>query len=244
MIQKKQHDVWKSSLLTTLGIFHAFSDRHTGDVLQAENRDALLTRIGISPTQTIGSQQVHGGMVQPVTKADIGREVAACDGLVYKDDHTYPVGLRLRVADCVPLIAVDPLARVVGVAHAGWKGTTARIAQTLIETMSSVGAHPTDIYIAIGPHIGMCCYTIEQDRAQMFQKQFGLNEKIIAHQVNQWHTDLGYANYDALQKAGVSKDHIDWSLTCTSCQVSDFYSYRKDTKETFGEQLGIIGFTS
>src|SRR5258706_14753457 len=158
MIQKNKHGIYTSSLLASLGIFHGFSDRHAGDILHTSGLNNVLSLIGIRQEETIKCEQIHGGAVRLVTSRDIGAEIKQCDGLVYKDDLVHPIGLRLRVADCVPIICVDPISRVLGVAHAGWKGTVAGIAQTLVGTMISAGAHALDLYVAIGLLIGMCCY--------------------------------------------------------------------------------------
>ncbi len=108
--------------------------------------------------------------------------------------------------------------------------------------MVAAGCTPGDIRLSIGPHIGMCCYTVPDDRAEVFQKIFGNNEKITARERDGWHLDIGYVNYLQLVNAGIKKEHIDAPVTCTSCQVSEFNSFRKDTKKTFGVQLGIIHF--
>jgi len=149
-----------------------------------------------------------------------------------------PIGVTF--ADCVPILAVDPKAKIIGTAHAGWKGTLARIARELIGAMTNAGANIHTIYISIGPSIGMCCYNVTDDRAKAFQKQFGNNEKIAARIQGKWYLDIGYANYLQLLEAGIMKEHIDTSEACTSCQVAEFHSFRKDKKGTFGVQLGVI----
>jgi len=53
--------------------------------------------------------------------------------------------------------------------------------------------------------------------------------------------DIGYVNLLQLRKSGIPNTHIDARVMCTSCQHNLYYSFRKDTKETFGEMLGVIG---
>ncbi len=72
------------------------------------------------------------------------------------------------------------------------------------------------------------------------QKQFGENERIAARISGEWHLDIGYANYQLLLEEGIQKDHIDAPPVCTSCQVAEFNSFRKDPKDRFGVQLGVI----
>lgn len=86
----------------------------------------------------------------------------------------------------------------------------------------------------------MCCYNVMEDRAVAYQKQFGRDDKIASRIQGEWHLDIGYANYQQLIDAGVEKEHIDAPATCTSCQVSEFNSFRKDPKDKFGVQLAVI----
>ncbi len=208
----------QSPLLLKLGIVHWYDDRHT----------KLNTEIAVP-------QQIHGTRIAVVTKKDQGKTIPGVDGLVSKD-----IAIGVSFADCVPILAVDPKAKIIGTAHAGWKGTLHGIARELILTMTNAGADVKNIYISIGPHIGMCCYNVPDERARVFQKQFGTDEKIAARIDGDWHVDIGYVNYLQLLKAGIAKEHIDAPPSCTSCQVAEFHSFRKDSKDTFGVQLGVI----
>src|SRR5258706_13396149 len=113
MIRKNKDGIWESSLLTSHGIFHGFSDRHAGDILDTNGLNSVLSQVGIKEEETINCEQVHGGVVRLVTGRDRGKEIQQCDGLVYKDSAARPIGLRLRVAVCVPIIAIDPCVRVI-----------------------------------------------------------------------------------------------------------------------------------
>jgi YfiH family protein len=206
-------------------------------------RNNFISKLGIQTDHAVFPQQVHGSAVYCVKAKDFGSTIANNDGLVYKNHGgKNAMILGVHTADCVPILAIDSKVNIIGTAHAGWKGTLGTIARELIIAMKKLGADVNNIYVSIGPHIGMCCYNIMDDRARVFQKQFGINEKITGRIQGEWHLDIGYANYQTLLESGVAGDHIDASVTCTSCQVKEFYSYRKDTKETFGEQIGFIGF--
>lgn len=237
MIQKHANHTYTSSLLATLGIRHGYSTRWFGDLRRDENRDRFLTTAGMKRSDLVVGQQVHGIQVALVKDADKGNILSGLDGLV---TTTTGIVLGVTFADCVPILAVDPKARVVGTAHAGWKGTHAGTACELILGMKKAGADVSTIYVSIGPHIGMCCYNVYEDRALEFRKKFGQNEKISTKILGEWHVDIGYANYQLLLDSGITRDHIDAPVMCTSCQVSEFNSFRKDPKDKFGVQLGII----
>ncbi len=218
----------QSKLLTQLGIVHGYSTRNV-------TREKFLEGLGVKGEDMVMGQQVHGIKIATVNDSDRGKILTGIDGLISK---TLPIGVTF--ADCVPVLAVDPQARIIGAVHAGWKGTLGGIARDLISEMKKAGAEANKIYVSIGPHIGMCCYNIMDDRVAAFQKQFGEEEKIAARIEGAWHLDIGYANYQLLIAVGVQKEHIDAPPTCTSCQVAEFNSYRKDSKETFGVQIGVI----
>lgn len=218
----------QSALLTNLGIVHGYATRH-------ERKEKIFELLGVRPEDVVVGQQVHGIRIAMVNDADRGKVLTGIDGLV---SEGLPLGVTF--ADCVPILAVDPTAKIIGTAHAGWKGTLARIARELIFAMKSAGAAINNVYISIGPSIGMCCYNVREDRAGAFQKSFGENKKIAKKIQGVWHLDLGYANVQTLVAAGVPEDHIDVTSVCTSCQVGEFHSFRKDAKDRFGVQLGVI----
>lgn len=141
------------------------------------------------------------------------------------------VFVGVLVADCVPILMVDPKKRIVAAIHAGWRGTLGNIAASAVKIIGK------DIFVSIGPHIGPCCYTVPKDRADSF------NDTCTYFDGANWHLDLGCANRLQLTEAGVPAAHIDTPVVCTSCQSDIFYSYRKDTKEAFGEMLGFVGFS-
>jgi hypothetical protein len=241
MIYKNSRGIFCISSFESLPVTAAYSSRAFDDMRTETARDAFLGCTGFQTKNLIMARQIHGVRVARVGSTDRGNMLPDVDGLVYKKD-TGAVVLGVTFADCVPLLAVDPDASVIGVAHAGWRGTLHGIAGELIRSIVKEGGSAKNIRISIGPHIGMCCYTVAADRARAFQDRFGENEKIASQQSDGWHVDIGYANYNQLLDAGIQKDHIDAPVTCTSCQSGDFYSFRKDPKSTFGVQLGIIGF--
>jgi len=220
------------------------SDRTLGDLnvgrLPIENAQTLLNLYQIPLSQFVGMEQKHGVIVRLVDEANIGKLVENTDGLITVNHQLF---LGVKTADCVPLFFYDSIKKIVAVAHAGWQGTLGNITGNLIEKLEELGSDPQNVYVAIGPHIGGCCYEVTAERAKLFLEKFR-DPKIAFQNEGKWFLDIGQANKTQLLESGVKLEHIDAPLTCTSCQNDLFFSFRKDTKETFGEMLGIIGITN
>lgn len=238
----KQHIA--SSYFTPHGAFtHGFSTRAAGDLRRkAQIGPFLVSQFQFSPDDLVMPEQVHGARVAVVTAEDRGKEMANADGLVYKVDAQHPVALAVRVADCVPLLFLDEQTGVVGVAHAGWKGTLGGIAAKTVEAMQDLGADPKSIRILLGPHIGVCCYNVPKDRAQAFAQKFPSHSDVIETRNGQDFLSLGRANRHELISAGIAPEHIEDLDLCTATNVSEFFSYRADSDKTFGEQLGLLAY--
>jgi len=129
---------------------------------------------------------------------------------------------------------------LVAVVHAGWKGTLAKITADVLINMRLHGANNQTIFVAIGPRIGVCCYQVGKQRAQLFSHRFKPNSAVVKRN-NRYYLDLASANYQLLLENGVLSAHIDMPQICTGCNQNRFFSYRGGTSGSNGEMLGIIG---
>ena len=197
---------------------------------------SFLKDQNINSQRLIAMEQTHGSHVGRTVEADAGKIVPGVDGLVTAEADIY---LGVNTADCVPLFFFEPVKKIIGVAHAGWKGTLGNIARNTVDKIKSFGSEAKDIRVAIGPHIGGCCYLVNKSRALQFQSQFQ-DDRIAFQSVGEWYVDLGLANKMQLVEAGILNPHIDTPIGCTSCENDRFFSYRKDKKAMFGEMLGIM----
>lgn len=230
--------LYQSELLAGMPqFFHCFSSRMHGDARKPETVRSILSALNADTVRAKGARQIHGANVARID-ADSIDVIPDADGLV---SATAGLALTVRVADCVPILLVDPVARVVGVAHAGWKGTRSNIASEAVKKMESSGATAKNIVALIGPHIGNCCYTVDEERVKIFSGLFPGDSHAVYHKHDSWYLDLGYINRYQLLASGIEPSHIDEAGVCTSCHVDTLFSYRKETKETFGELVGIIG---
>lgn len=242
MLIKKQTYYVSDQLTAKTPTLHGFSRRSAGDMRRKEIHSAFLTTLGISGSLYM-VRQVHGNrIVEPIPGESKQSEADGILLLSSSDNRDTAIGIL--VADCVPIILADTDGVCIAAVHAGWKGTLLGIVSRAVSRMKDAGAKPEHIIAGIGPRIGPCCYNVPEDRAQIIRGEFGEDPRFCYSMNTSWYVDIGYLNMMQLEKSGVSRDRIDAAPMCTSCQVSELYSYRKDSKDSFGEQAGIIAFRS
>lgn len=196
------------------------------------NRDRFLQDAGIDAGSLTLGRQVHGSQVQVVRSEDRGRgRPPRFDGFPDTDalaTAASEVTLGTVIADCAPLLVYDPRRHVVGVAHAGWRGTVAGIGGRLVESMSTTfGCDPADLVAGIGPSIGPCCYEVGRDVVDAWQRaNFAERNSAIARYGSATHFDLWAANRVVLEAAGLSLPNIETAGLCTRCELEHFFSYR------------------
>jgi YfiH family protein len=198
------------------------------------NRRLLAEHVGYEPAQLQIMRHVHGTAVWKV-----GEELpdpAEFDGLV--TDRVGPV-LGAFAADCIPLLFADPVARVIGSAHAGWRGTVGGVATNVIARMTELGASPATIRVALGPSIGPCCFEVGPEVVAEFRAAFGEVPGMVVAGPNKDHIDLRVAMRAQLERAGIAAAHIDNAPPCTRCEADRFFSYRRDGKDG-GVHMGFI----
>lgn len=162
--------------------------------------------------------------------------------------HVYPstdalisdepdLALVIQTADCAPLFMYDPDAGVIALAHAGWKGTLARIVQRTIEAMAKLGSKPENIISWIGPMAHSCCYEVSEELVQAFVAEFTeLPPNVICEER---HLNLVQINAMQMTEAGVPKENISLSNVCTIHRAEHFFSYRADGGPT-GRILSVL----
>ena len=234
--------MYKTSLFSDIdGLIHGFSSRALGDGRTKSGKRAICNALFFDEKVMLQSKQIHSANIKMVSDTSTP-VVPDADGLV--TDARSGVVLSVRTADCAPILLVDPVSHIASAVHAGWRGTAGEIVKHAVETMVQKGAKLADIRATIGPRIGMCCYSVDETRANFFMEKYSKDPKVISRIGDAWHLDIGWVNYLQLREAGLNAKNIDAPITCTSCQITDFYSFRKDTKSSFGEMLGVIGWAT
>lgn len=231
---------------------------HRGDDEKCvlENYRRIGQVLGIRPENMVLSQQTHTTNIRTVTDEDAGKGITRpldyenIDGLV---TNVEGLALVTSYADCVPLYFVDPIKRVIGLAHSGWRGTVERMGAHMVAHMSKeFGCDPKDIRAAIGPSICQDCYEVSEDVAERFLDAFAVeiseDEKMqrepeqcsflggtngkYRHMVEpgvepgKYQLDLWRANLMVLRSAGITPSHIAVTDICTCHNPEYLFSHR------------------
>lgn len=139
------------------------------------------------------------------------------------------IALALNFADCVPIIFYDSVEKVVAEAHAGWRGTAAKIAQKTINKMQEeFNCKPQNIICAIGPSIGKCCFEVGDDVREKLLETVDNSEKGLVY--DKMNVNLKLINKFQILAMGVEK--IDVCEDCTCCKTELFFSYRQEKGKT------------
>lgn len=188
-------------------------------------RKMLSMALDISDDHLILPRQVHGTEIAEVTEQNLDSRFDGVDALMTSIPHTC---IGVSTADCVPILIYDTHARAIAAAHAGWRGTVARIgSKTVAAMLQRYRLSAADLKVVIGPSIGPDAFEVGDEVYEAFsQAGFEMNE--IAFKRNgKWHIDLWQANALDLQQAGIARENIEIAGICTYQQHEDFFSARR-----------------
>ena len=213
------------------------------------NRKYFAASLDLRAEDIVTPNQVHGDRVARVDQSHRGRGAFDYDDCIQQTDalitDTPNLPLMLCFADCVPIMFVDPTHRAVGIAHAGWKGTVAKIAAKTLEAMTrEFHTEPSECLIAIGPSIGACCYDVGENVQSACRENFPNHDELLIERDGKIYFDLQQANTIALLDAGVPLENIDVARECTCCKSGWYFSFRAARKKSFAETGRIAALIS
>ena len=197
------------------------------------NYRIIADTIGVSTEWMVCSDQTHTTNVKVVTKEDAGK------GLLQPKDYQDIDGLITNVpglclvtyyADCVPLLFLDPVQKVIASSHSGWRGTVGHMGEITIQKMQSeFGCRPEHILAAIGPSICQDCYEVSEDVIQQFQQAFPENiwaDLYYRKENGKYQLNLWKANEWILLNSGILPEHLTVTNLCTCCNSDLLFSHR------------------
>ena len=212
-----------------------------------KNRKQLAEAIGISLNSVTTAKQIHDDCVKVVSKELRGKGSVDYDGAIDSTDamvtNIPKTCLMILLADCVPLVFYDPSKEVIGLAHAGWKGTLRFIAKNTIKSLQEhFGSSAQDIVVGIGPSIGPCCYQVGEEVVSQVEQVFGTAQHFVRNRSadGKRYLDLWQANLKQLLDAGIPEENIEMAGTCTCHHPNVFFSYRHEQGKTGRFGAGIF----
>ncbi len=192
------------------------------------NRKKFFEILNINYKDVVALKQIHSDKVVVVNNEDKGRGSISYEDSLDEADAmvTKHAGIPLVIftADCMSVFFMDPIKRVIGIAHSGWKGTYYNITSKVVDNMIKLGAEKANIITAFGPSIGVCCYEVGKEMLEKF------NYKFIENKNKKYYLNLNKANKYNLISAGLKKENILDSNYCTACNIDNCYSYREENK--------------
>ncbi len=220
-------------------------------------RSEFLAALGLDyakvQTNLVGVRQLHTATVRTVGPEAYGANLnwdnplPDCDGVI-TDQPGVP--LMTIHADCPAILLYDPVRKIAGTLHSGWRGTVGKIGLEGVRQMVEVyGSHPKDILAGIGPSIGPCCYQVGEPVLSEVNRAFGPElaaELLIKQPDGSHHFDLWQAIYNTLLEAGLNPANIEQSKVCTLCENETFFSYRAtppDQRHNYGQFTAVVVLT-
>jgi len=230
-----------SSLASLPGIRHAFFTREGGvsDGIYTslnggqgsndkpecveENRARMAAALGVEPTRYVTAYQVHSADVIVAEAAWTRETRPRVDAIV-----TRAPGLAIGVsaADCGPVLFADAQARVIGAAHAGWKGAFTGVIENTIDAMERLGATRANIAVVLGPMIRQPSYEVGPEFLQRFRAADIDNERFFVPSPRADHSMFDLAGYIAARLARAGIVNVEDLGLCTYADAR-FFSYRR-----------------
>ena len=251
----------QAQTLALRGVHHAFFTRHGGvsgglyaslnggigsrdsAAHVAENRARMAAALAVEPHRLLTAFQIHSPQVVVAEAPWPPQSRPRGDAIV---TSTPGLAIGVTTADCGPILLADPQARVIGAAHAGWRGALAGIVEATVEAMERLGAERSQIRAALGPMIRQSNYEVGPDLIARFDAEDSAGDRFFVPASREGHALFDLAAYIAarLHRAGIGEME-DLGL-CTYADPTRFFSFRRSThraKADYGRHVSAIALT-
>jgi YfiH family protein len=205
----------------------------------SENRARVAAAVGARPVNLATPYQVHGTETIVVDTAWAPNARPYADAVVTNQPG---IALGVGTADCGPVLLADEAARVVGAAHAGWRGALGGILESVVAAMEGLGARRGRLVATLGPMISQTNYEVGAEVVERFLAADSSNRRFFASGRRDGHVQFDLPAYivGRLKAAGVAADNLG---PCTYADEARFFSFRRAThrgEADYGRQLSVI----
>ena len=188
-----------------------------------ENRRRMAEQMGVAPERLLTVWQTHSPDVVVTNGAWQGTARPQADAIVTR---TEGLAIGTTAADCGPILLVDPNARVIGAAHAGWKGALTGILESTIDAMEKLGAERSGIVAAIGPLIRQPSYEVGGEFVERFVEADAENTRFFLPGEREGHAMFDLAGFIRMRLENAGVLMID-DTGIDTYSDERFYSYRR-----------------
>jgi YfiH family protein len=206
----------------------------------AENRRLVAAALADRNVRLISLSQIHSAIVHTLPAWE---ERPEGDAMV---TATPGLALGILTADCAPVLLADPKARVIGAAHAGWKGALSGVLEATLEAMEKLGALRDRITAAIGPCISQNSYEVGWEFRDRFLEQGLKHRRFFAPSGKEGHYRFDLAGYAAHRLTAAGVGSVEMIGVCTYPPENGFFSFRRTThagEPDYGRQISAIVLT-
>jgi YfiH family protein len=189
----------------------------------AENRRRMAARLGVAPQHFLTAFQIHSPDVAVATAPWDTASRPRVDAIVTR---TEGLAIGVTAADCGPVLFVDPRTRVIGAAHAGWKGALTGVLESTIAAMEQLGAERAGIVAAIGPLIRQHSYEVGAEFVARFTSADAGNARFFIASSRESHAMFDLAGFIRMRLEDAGVLMID-DVGIDTYSDQRFYSYRR-----------------
>lgn len=206
----------------------------------AINREKVAEALDVAPENLLTLKQIHSAKVVTVAQNWTHQTAPQADALVTNQKG---VAIGILTADCAPVLLADKKERIIGAAHAGWKGALGGVIENTVAAMEKLGAARGNIVAAIGPCICAASYEVSADFDKPFLEQDAQNAQFFKPAGRDGHLmfDLPAFVTHRLRAAGI--ETVLDTQQDTLPNETAFYSYRRTCQrgeKDYGRQISAI----
>ena len=206
----------------------------------AENRARMAAAVGVTPDRFVTAYQIHSPHVVVVETPWTAETRPRADAIVTR---MRALAIGISTADCGPVLLADPKARVIGAAHAGWRGALTGVVEATIEAMERLGARRGEIRAALGPMIRQQNYEVGTDLMERFGTEDPASSRFFAPATREGHAMFDLPGYidSRLTRAGIR--YVEDLGHCTYADPERFFSFRRTThrgEADYGRHVNVI----
>jgi len=205
-----------------------------------ENRARMAIALGAPPDRLLTAYQIHSPLAVVADEPWSADARPRADAIVTR---TPQLAIGVTTADCGPILLADPVARVIGAAHAGWRGALTGVIEAAVAAMERLGAKRRRIHAALGPMIRQDNYEVGADLIARFNAEDSASGHFFAQGRREGHAQFDLAGYirTRLDRAGVVE--IEDLALCTYRDPAQFFSFRRSTHRAeadYGRHVNAI----